>query len=107
MAARMPGMDPDALDLYDPDVNLRLGAAVLSEELRSFGGDPALALAAYHRGPAEPAAWRRADPSADGRRIVRDRAPPVTRAYVDRVLARREWFAGKPAPAPAGGTPAR
>jgi soluble lytic murein transglycosylase len=100
MAARIPGMDPEDLDLFDPAVNLRLGAAVLAEELRAFGGDAALALAAYHRGPAAPAAWRRADPGADGLRVVRDRAAPVTRAYVERVLDRRAWFAAKPAVPP-------
>ena len=98
-AARLPGLDPDALDYYEPDLNLRLGAAVLGDELRAFGGDAALSLAAYHRGPAAPAAWRKELPGRPGIEVVRDRAPPVTRAYVERVIARRRWFQGTPRPA--------
>jgi soluble lytic murein transglycosylase len=92
-AAELQIENPEALDLYDPVVNLRLGAHYLGEQLRDFGGDPALALAAYHRGPGGPAGWRRASaPGRPGIEVVRDRAPAVTRAYVERVLARRRWF---------------
>jgi len=87
-----------ALDLYDPPLNLRLGAAYLAQQMRSFGGDAALALAAYHRGPRDPLRWRDEAPGRPGTEVVADRAPPVTRAYVERVLARRERFA-PPAPA--------
>lgn len=101
MAARTPGLDPDELDLYEPGVNLRLGARVLADEMRTFDQDAALALAAYHRGSAEPAAWRRDLPDRAGIEVVRDRAPDRTRAYVERVLARRKWFSARK---PAGGT---
>ena len=100
MAARTPDLDPERMDLFDPALSLRLGAAVLSDEMRTFGGDPALALAAYHRGSAEPAAWRRDPPLREGIEVVRDRAPPATRAYVERVLSRRRWFGEKKPPAP-------
>ena len=101
MAARMPGLDPASLDLLDPDVNLRIGAAVLADELRTFGNDPALALAAYHRGPGDPQAWRRSMPGRKGIDVVREKAPPATRAYVETVLSRRRWFAApRPASAP-------
>jgi soluble lytic murein transglycosylase-like protein len=96
MAARMKGLDPESLDLFDPDVNLRIGAAVLADELRTFGQDPALALAAYHRGPADPAAWRKAAPGRKGIDLVLDRAPPATRDYVATVIARRKWFSKPP-----------
>ena len=99
-AARLPGLDPDGLDYYDPPLNLRLGAAVLGGELRAFREDAALALAAYHRGSGEPAAWQREMPGRPGIEVVRERAPAVTRAYVERVLGRRRWFQGKK---PAGG----
>jgi soluble lytic murein transglycosylase len=99
VAAGIPGLDPEGLDYYEPALNLRLGAAHLGAELRAFGEDAALALAAYHRGSAGPAAWRRESPGRPGIEIVRDRAPPVTRAYVERVLLRRKWFQGKRAPA--------
>jgi soluble lytic murein transglycosylase len=97
-AAEIGVEDPEALDLYDPAVNLRLGAHYLGEQMRAFGGDPALALAAYHRGPGEPAAWRRAAPAGrTGIDIVREKASPATRGYVERALARRAWFAAPPA----------
>ncbi len=80
------------LDLFDPDLNLRLGAAYLADRLADLGGDVPLALAAYHSGPAAPASWRREDPAAAGLDLVRSRASARTRAYVERVMARREWF---------------
>ncbi len=106
-AALLGVPDPGALDLYDPAVNLRLGAAYLGEQMRSFGNDAALALAAYHRGPGDPAAWRRAAPGRSGIDLLRSHAPPKTRAYVLLVLARRRWFQEpKPAaPVPPLGTP--
>jgi len=94
-AARLPGMDPDGLDYFDPALNLRLGAAVLGGEMRTFNEDAALALAAYHRGAGEPAAWQREMKGRSGIEVVRERAPPVTRAYVERVLLRRRWFPAK------------
>jgi soluble lytic murein transglycosylase len=103
MAARLPDLDPDRIDLLDPAVNLRLGAAVLGDELRTFRQDAALALAAYQRGPADPAAWRREVPDRPGIEVVRDRAPAKTRAYVERVLSRRRWFVTKPAAGPEPG----
>jgi soluble lytic murein transglycosylase len=112
VAARFGDLDPEALDLYDPALNLRLGAAHLAEELRSFGGDASFALAAYHRGAGDPATWRREHPGRPGFDVVRERAPAVTRAYVDRVLQRRKWFqprrspsAAAPAPEPAAAAP--
>jgi soluble lytic murein transglycosylase len=104
-AAELGEADPGGLDLYDPVVNLRLGAHYLAEQLRAFGGDAALALAAYHRGPAEPSAWKKA--AATGRAgidLVREKASSATRGYVERALARRKWFEEKPAapPAPPG-----
>lgn len=85
----------DALDWYDPGTNLRLGASYLAEQLRRFGGDEALALAAYHSGPGVPWRWREEGPGRPGLDLVRERATPRTRAYVERVLARRAWFQAK------------
>jgi soluble lytic murein transglycosylase len=94
-AARLGWRDPLSLDLHDPEVNLRLGAAYLADQRDTFGDD-ALALAAYHSGPGVPAGWRRAAPGRAGLDLVRERATPRTRAYVERVLRRRAWFAAEP-----------
>jgi soluble lytic murein transglycosylase len=100
-AAELGVEDPEGLDMYDPAVNLRLGSHYLAEQLRDFAGDPALALAAYHRGPGGPREWRRgAAPGRAGIDLVRDKAPSVTRAYVERALSRRRWFEERPAPSP-------
>jgi len=97
VAAQLGDPDPEGVDVYDPAVNLRLGAHYLAEQLRDFGGDPALALAAYHRGPGEPTAWRRSSPPGrKGIDVVRERAPAATRGYVERALARRKWFEEPP-----------
>jgi soluble lytic murein transglycosylase len=101
--------DPESVDLLDPAVNLRLGAAFLADQIRSFDGDTALGLAAYIQGRKGPAEWRRADSRRSGIEVVRTFAPSVTRAYVERVLARRRWFAERKPPAalpsPGGGSP--
>ena len=89
---------PGEVDCYDPRTNLRLGAGYLSDMLRNFGGDAALALAAYHRGPRDPLRWHAEAPGRPGLEVVRERAPASrTLAYVERVLARRRWFAAAPA----------
>lgn len=91
-AVRLGLPDAGSLDLLEPTLNLRLGAAYLADRLAQFQGDEALALAAYHSGPAGPAAWRREDGAAPGLELVRSRGTPRTRAYVERVLRRRAWF---------------
>jgi soluble lytic murein transglycosylase len=59
--------------LHAPELNLRLGARYYRELTVRFGGDPRLALAAYHRGPTRLARQLERGPLGDSR-------------YVDRVL---------------------
>ena len=59
-------------DAFDPEQNLDGSARYLARQLRRFGSYR-LALTAYHAGPARAARGF-------------DRAPAVTRAYVERVL---------------------
>lgn len=96
VAASLGSPAPGAAECYDPRTNLRLGAAYLAWQIRHFAGDEALGLAAYHRGRRDPDRWRAEDPDRPGIEVVREKAPPVTRAYVDRVLERRVWFAAAP-----------
>lgn len=57
-----PNLHPDRL--FDPETNVRLGAAYLAELLRAHGGDPAKALTAYNSGRAVGA------PSRYARRVL-------------------------------------
>ena len=97
-AARLGLPSPGTLDIAQPEVNLLLGARFLADQILTFDGDVALALAAYHSGPGLPARWRRASPGSSGLDLVRTHATPRTRAYVERVLERRAWFAESPSP---------
>jgi len=81
-------------DLRDPETNLRLGATYLARQLRTFGGDEVLALAAYHSGPGTVQGWRDAEPGAPGPSLLEARGTSRTRAYVARVLRWRDRFRG-------------
>ena len=43
----------------DTDLNLRMGEMYLNDQLKAFGGNVALALAAYNAGPGKAAEWAR------------------------------------------------
>lgn len=68
------------LDPFDPNDNIRAGAALLRGLLDRFGGDLSLALAAYHVGEARV------------RQTVGVPTLPATQIYVDRVLGYYERF---------------
>jgi soluble lytic murein transglycosylase len=92
--------------LFNPDYNVRLGAAYLKELLDHFQGSEVLALAAYNAGPAAVDAWTRRRlrslAGLKGKGIGLQPAPdelaeeiPVeeTRKYVKAVLARARSYA--------------
>ncbi|MBI4000749.1 MAG: lytic transglycosylase domain-containing protein [Nitrospira defluvii] len=68
------------LDPFDPDDNIRAGAALLRRLLDRFGGDLSLALAAYHAGE------RRVS------QAVGTESLPGTQLYVERVLRHYNHF---------------
>ncbi len=68
------------LDPFDPDDNIRAGAALLRRLLDRFGGDLSLALAAYHAGE------RRVS------QAVSTESLPATQLYVERVLRHYNHF---------------
>ncbi|MCC2641834.1 MAG: protein of unknown function, putative Lytic transglycosylase [Nitrospira sp.] len=70
----------DVLDPFDPNDNIRAGAALLRRLLDRFEGDLSLALAAYHAGE---------------RRVSRAVGTPLlpgTQLYVERVLRQYDRF---------------
>jgi soluble lytic murein transglycosylase len=50
-------MPYDPLSLYSPAVNIKMGAYYLSKVLSTFGGNVALAAAAYNAGPSAVSRW--------------------------------------------------
>ncbi|MHB8417254.1 MAG: lytic transglycosylase domain-containing protein [Myxococcales bacterium] len=81
----LPRVSPAALG--EPDLNIRIGCAYVAELLRRYGGNPALALAAYNAGEGAVDAWlqRRGKEPLDA--FVEQIPIAETRGYVKRVLA--------------------
>ena len=78
--------------INDRDVNLLLGATYLKLALDDFGGQQAMAAAAYNAGPGRPRRWRDAtlltapiEPAAWAESIPFNE----TRDYVKKVLSQR------------------
>jgi soluble lytic murein transglycosylase len=82
----LPAPDPE--DLFDPDVNIRLGTWYLSSLRKTFGDDH-LAIASYNAGPGNVKKWIGRCPGKDGATVIRKAGFPETRAYVARVM--KEW----------------
>jgi len=85
-------MDPAALDLTDPVVNLRLGARYLAWLLDLFAQDVPFAIAAYNAGPEPVKRWRLRAPDATALEVLRREAFPETRRHVERVLRFRDAY---------------
>lgn len=89
---------PRTQSLKRPPLNIRLGSRYIADMLKRYGGNPAMALAAYNAGPGAVDRWRPAfETDAD---IWIDTIPfEETRQYVRIVLeyaAIYQWRAGRP-----------
>ncbi|MEY3704560.1 MAG: hypothetical protein RLZZ561_2180 [Pseudomonadota bacterium] len=88
--ARRLGMDPTNLALFDPQVNIPLGASYFRRMLNNYGGSHVLAIAAYNAGPGNVNRWLRSigDPRTNMDVLDWIEAIPFseTRNYVQRVL---------------------
>ncbi|MGH2349555.1 MAG: transglycosylase SLT domain-containing protein, partial [bacterium] len=73
-------------DLIQPEINIRYGAVYLQRMLARFGGDVALALAAYNAGPGAAARFARTLPRTHQAEFVERIPIDETRTYVRRVL---------------------
>ena len=78
--------------LFDPSLNVRLGARYLKLVLKDFGGSHAHAAAAYNAGPSRPRRWRNV--SVDDAAAWTELIPiPETRDYVKNVLSNTTFYA--------------
>jgi soluble lytic murein transglycosylase len=82
----------------DPDYNIRLGSHYMKTLLARYGGETALAVAAYNAGPSRVDEWLRlhGDPRRSDRYAVIDWVELIpfdeTRNYVERVLEGRNMY---------------
>ena len=87
---------PSAEDLFDPELNVRLGVYYLSKLRGTFGDERAFVIAAYHAGPTRVGRWRHRRADLPAAKVVDELAPPKTRAYLKKVLARWKALAAEP-----------
>ena len=86
IAERSEGTAFVVSDLSDPDINIRYGTFHLEEMLEQFGGNEIAGLAAYNAGSGNVTQWGGAELELADIRF------PETRAYVERVLDKREDY---------------
>jgi len=73
-------------NLFDPEINLRLGSWFLSSLLEEFAGKEVLAVAAYNAGPHKVRQWLVENPAAREDEFVENIPYEETRNYVIKVL---------------------
>ena len=81
-----------AADLYDPELNMRIGLKYLGRMLRAFGGRSEYALAAYNAGPGAVTRWRQSQGDLPVDIFVEEIPYEETRAYVRRILSGTRTF---------------
>jgi soluble lytic murein transglycosylase len=84
------GFTPAALT--DPDTNVRLGTAYLSDLLARYGNDAAPALAAYNAGESRVDRWRAERPGIPRDEFIDDIPFPETQNYVKRIIGTAEDY---------------
>ncbi|HLM69684.1 MAG TPA: lytic transglycosylase domain-containing protein, partial [Longimicrobium sp.] len=104
--AGVPTFDPSLLAV--PEINLRMGARYLRDQLRRYGGKRDLALAAYNAGPSRADKWRRELGYGGDPDRFRERIPfTETREYVQVVIRNavvyRRLYGGERSPGLAAG----
>ena len=101
--AQRAGMDGFHVDLlFDPQVNVQLGAQYLARLVESHSGNLILALAAYNAGPGRTKRWLQEVSTADWDEFIERLPFEETRLYVKSVLRNYGVYQWLYARAPAG-----
>ncbi|SRR5579875_964656 len=88
LVARRVGLPYDGgTSLYDPAINIALGAQYLAQLSQRFDGSPWLTSAAYNAGPGNVQRWVDARGNLDPERFIATIPFQETREYVTRVLS--------------------
>ncbi len=109
-ASKMGLPEPETRQLFDPELNIKLGTHHLKGLLEHYAGSRARALAAYNAGKEAVARWTRDLASGDDMEFIERISYRETRLYVKAVLrnyhAYRTLYGGVPAekPVPARGS---
>jgi len=74
-------------DLFSPEMNIHLGTLYLSEMTKRFGGNPALAAAAYNAGPHRVDIWLKRTPFDTAEAWIEAIPFNETRRYVQQIMA--------------------
>lgn len=77
---------PNAADLFNPEINTRLGALHLRELLERYDDEFVLVLGAYNAGPKPVARWQPATGSLDADIWIENVPYNETRSYIQRVI---------------------
>lgn len=78
--------------LFNPQVNIRVGIKYLSQLLKRYNGETELALAAYNAGPQRIAEWTKRYP-IENRMLFLDLLPiSETREYVSSIVRNYFWY---------------
>jgi len=80
---------PSRQDLFDPKINIAIGAAEFSQKLANESGNPVLAIAAYNAGEDAVGKWIAHTPVDDIDRFVEAIPYGETRLYVKTVTRNR------------------
>jgi soluble lytic murein transglycosylase len=78
--------EPDAEDLFDPAVNIRLGVRYLAQLSKLFDSDTALMAAAYNAGETAAGRWRDLAKTFDEDEMIEQISYRETRQYVKNIL---------------------
>jgi len=85
-------IDNGSRDLFQPDLNIRLGAHYLRELLHEFNGNLTLSLASYNAGPHRVKRWLERSFGLDEEEFAESIPFSETRSYVKRVLRSYEVY---------------